>query len=311
MGKRAGYLFLLLLRSPYEAFSTLLNALFLGYVFSAVQMGDIQALYKTLWYFALGIMLLYLYNGSIWTVYAAFIVRQMSSLRAKIFQHVSVLPMQTLDSQPAGEWFTRMNTDVQSVQALLSEPVHLPFLAVSIAGLVVSLVMLYRGEPLMTVLVLIFVIPHAAIGQLVIAKPMKDLSARVQQLTAENTSSLHSLVECAIPARLYDSEEWMLKHFENSSLKLQRAGMRVQLQGAIGRAVMSIMGLGGYLAAMIAGGYWIAQGRFDFPTLITLFQYRGGVIASVMMLLNSIMSIRISLAGVDRVLEVMHMDTQQ
>jgi len=45
---------------------------------------------------------------------------------------------------------------------------------------------------------------------------------------------------------------------------------------------------------------WIANGQLTFGDLTAAFQYRGGVLKGALMLINSLISIQASMAGIKR-----------
>ena len=56
--------------------------------------------------------------------------------------------------------------------------------------------------------------------------------------------------------------------------------------------------------AGVSGG-WIANGHFTFGDLTAAFQYRGGVLVGSLTLINCLVSIQASIAGIRRLNETM------
>ena len=305
LGKGISFWLLLILRSPYEALSTLLYALWIQAMFRAIQQGSVEELYAALVKVSFCVLLLYLYNGSVWTFYAAYNIRIIGKLRALLFQKMVELPAQQIERRSAGEWFSRLNSDIKLTQALFGEPLNIPFIAVSLVGLTVSAVLLGLGSMNMLLLVLAFVIPHALIGQFVIAKPVKSDSFQLQSKIADNASLMHSIVECSAVIRLYQAENEMLKQSEKQSVRIRKTGMKMHMRGAMGRGLLMLAGLGGFLVILVAAQGWIGRGAMEFAQLTALLQYRNGIITAFMMLLNSLMTVKINLAGAERVRETL------
>ena len=305
LGGGGRFAVLLILRAPFDALYTFVLASFLQYGFDAITSGDAGRLLRVCLVSALAILALFLYNGTVWTVYATYGVRVTARLRRLLFGHMLALPPVALEARPSGEWHTRLNADVQSATAIVNGALHLPHLACAAVNIAVSSVLLARMNPAIFALVLLFVVPHILLSQRFIARPMTDLARRAQEDTAANTTDLNTIVTCAETALLYDAQGYLLGRFEQSSLRLRRANMAMRLRGALGGGLLPLLGMSGYLIILLAGGRWIAEGSLTFGALTAAFQYRGGVLIGMMMALNSIVNCRASLAGIKRVNETL------
>ena len=122
---------------------------------------------------------------------------------------------------------------------------------------------------------------------------------------------MNAIMTCADTAILYDAQGFLLKRFEESSLELRKENMKIQHRIAIGSGLLPLIGMSGYLVILLSGGSLIATGTITFGELTAAFQYRGGLLKSLMMLLNSLINIRTSLAGVRRVNETMGMTLEE
>lgn len=309
-GGRLKFAVLLSLRCPFDTLNTVLLASFLQYGFQAIAQKSASGLSLACLAFALASMLLFLYNGTVWTQYAAYSARLTAKLRLRLFEKVSGLSLRQVEGKPAAEWFTRLNSDVQAAITLLSAPLHLPHMASSVICIAVSSAVLASLHPAVFLLVLAFVVPHMLVSQLFIAKPMAALAADAQRATSQNTADLDAVVTCADTALLYDAQGFLMKRFEESSLALRRANMRMRRRNAAGSALLPLMGMSGYLLILLLGGVWIAGGTMTFGELTAAFQYRGGVLLGFMMLINSSVNIRAALAGVRRVNETMQVQAE-
>lgn len=224
---------------------------------------------------------------------------------------MSGITLRKIEENPSGEWFTRLNADVQSASALLSQPLHLPHAVVSIVGITISAIILVSMNKLIFILVIALVIPHMLISHYFIAKPMTVLATKAQEVAARSTTDMNTLISCADTAILYDAQGFLLSRFEESSLNLRKANMRMRKRSAAGSALLPMMGMSGYFVILILGGVWISEGSLTFGELTAAFQYRGGVLVGFMMLINSLTSIRAALAGVRRVNETMGIQAEE
>jgi len=304
-GRIRRFIILTVLRSPFDALYTIIQASFLRYAFNAINNEDQYGLLCVCALFGIGSIFLFLYNGTVWTLYATYVTKWMGTIRRKLFEHISCLSLRQIEAKHSGEWLTRLNSDVHMATALLNQPIHLPHAVVSAVNICVTLLVLLLMNPEIFGFIIMFIIPHILINRLLITRPVTRYAADVQDAVANNTAVMNALVTCADIAILYDAQGFLLERFEKSSLEIRKANMKIQHRRAIGNGLIPLMGMSGYFVTLLAGGKWIAAGTMTFGTLAAVFQYRNALLKSLMMFINCLINIRVALAGVKRVNETM------
>jgi ABC-type multidrug transport system fused ATPase/permease subunit len=302
------FAFLLLLRAPFDMASTLIQATFLQHAFNAIGRQDSTALRSACVMFGVASLCLFLYNGTVWSVYAPFCARLEGKLRAKLFNKISSLSYVRVESSSHGEWLTRLNTDVE---APFSRGFHFPHAACAIVNISVSATILWRMNPAVLGWVLLFVLPHIAVSQLLIARAMPGLHKKSLTATAKNTSDMTALITCADVAALYDAQEYLMHRFEQSSRALWKANMKIRARNALSAGILPLFALGGYLTLLVISSNWIADGGFTFGDLTAAFQFRGGMLTGSMILISCMISIGASMAGVRRLNETLTEKTEE
>jgi len=302
-GSGGRFLILLLLRSPTDSAFTVINAAFLRRAFDAVGERDAAALSTACLFFGIATITVFLYNGTVWSLYAPFTVRMEGKLRIRLFDKISSFSYERIEAAPQGEWLTRLNTDVG--MPFTSQAMSYPHLVCAAVNIGVSAVILWRMNPAVFGWILLFVVPHILVSQLLIARAMPRLSKRSLEAKGANTGELAALITCADVAALYDGTDYLMKRFERSSRELLLANMRMRVRSAFGAAIMPLFGLGGYLTLLVVCGGWIARGTLTFGDLTAAFQYRGGVLVGSLMLINCMISIGAGMAGIRRLNETM------
>jgi len=134
---------------------------------------------------------------------------------------------------------------------------------------------------------------------------MPGLNKKSLEAAAANTDDLNTLITCADIAALHDGQDYFLKRFEESSMGLLCANMKMRARNALNAGILPLFGLGGYLTMLIVGSGWIADGRLTFGDLTAAFQFRGGVLLGSFALIGSLISIQANMAGVRRLNEVL------
>ncbi len=298
-GNSTHFIILLLLRAPTDALLTIINAEFLCYAFNKIEEHDSAKLTFICIVFTVANLCIFLYNGTIWTIYSSFVVQIEGKLRFKLFKKISKLSYEDIEKTSHGDWLTILNSDVQMP---FSQPMHLPHAFNAIVRISLSSIILYHMNMAVFGWVMLFIIPHILISQLLVARVMPKLNKYCLEATAKNTDTLSSFVLCADIIALYDGQDYLMKKFEANSLELLRIKMMIKKRHALNAAISILpFGLSGYLILLIVSNSWIANGNITFGELTAAFQYRSGILIGVMMLINSLVSIQASMAGIRRI----------
>jgi len=302
---------LLILRSPFEAVFTFIKASFIQAGFDAVNNENINELYVICFIFVLSSLILFMYNGIVWTVVSVYVTKWTGTLRRKLFGHISSnLSLQRVESQTSGEWFTRLNHSVYSATAILTQPVHLTFLAVGIVNAGVSSVILFNMSLEIFGLVILFIIPHI-LANYFITKPIPELWRTSLAQNARNATDFNALIICADTAALYDAQEFLMKRFEESSLNIRKINMKIRRCFNLDGGLAALLGMGGYLVLLFAGQGWIYAGIMTFGILTAAFQYRSGIIAGAGMVITGFRQIQSSMPGINMVNEIMNIPPEE
>jgi len=303
------FIILLILRSPVDFCMTAIQAIFLQHAFNAIEQNDVERLTIVCLVFLIANLSIFLYNGTVWSIYAPFVVRMESKLRIKLFDKIIKFSYERIEATTQGEWLTRLNTDVQMP---FSQPMHFPHAVNAILRLILSSIFLWFINPVVFAWVIVFVVPHFIISRIFVVRFMQELNKISLEATAKNTGEMNALITCADVALLYDGQDYLMNRFEKSSLELLQARMEIVKRNAINAAIAILpFGLSGYLVLLIVSGNWIAQGYLTFGDLTAAFQYRGGVLFGANMLINCIVSIKASMAGIHRINDTMYESAEE
>lgn len=310
--KRTGggirFLLLLILRAPFDSAWTVIHALFLQRAFDSVAQNNTAGLTDACLWFGIASACLFLYNGTIWRTYAPFVTRMEGKLRTQLCRQIASFSYERIKAVSSAEWMTRLNMDVEMP---FSRPLHLPHAACAVMNISVSAAILWRIDPAVLGWVMLFAAPPVIINQLWIARAMPKLNQKALEAAAENTADLTALITCADMAAMYDAQDHLMERFEKSSLDLMRAQMKMRLKQALSAGILPIFGLGGYVVLLVVSAGRIADGNLTFGGLTAAFQYRGGILKGVMMLINSLISIQASMAGIRRLNDTMSEKTEE
>ena len=211
-GDRWRFAALIILRSPVSIAMTFVNAIFLQQAFNAVTENNNNRLIAACLFFGIASLCTFLYNGTIWSIYAApQTIKMEGKLRVKLFKKISSFSCKRIESLEQGDWLTRLNIDVQMP---FSE--SWPHTVSAIVNIIISSLILWSINPSVYGLILLFVIPHVILSQLLIARVMPELNKNSLEATAINTNDFTALINYADIASQYNGHEYFIKRFEKA-----------------------------------------------------------------------------------------------
>ena len=307
MGIRRKYVFLLILRAPFDALRTRMLAGLMKTTFLCLETGDTNRLLMKCLIYGLLCALLFLYNGTIWSVYAAFVAKAEVLLQKMLLQKILSLPFRQITDSSGGSWLTKLNADVQAAGMMMNGPLNVPHAVVAVINTTLSSVLLLRSNLLLAAATWGFILPHLLLHYRLVWKHMPRLKKISLNAMSENTSAIKPLITEADTILLYDADELMLKHYEKSSRELMKANMRMHIRSAVGDAILKLFGISGYFFLLVVGYHLISTGTIVFPDLMYCFQMRGSVLAGISMLVASCNNIKTNWVCVKRIHDTLSM----
>ena len=305
------FIMFLLLRCPFDALFTFIKASFLQYGFNSINNKNINELYFVCMIFCIESLILFLYNGTVWTMNATYITKWLGTMRKKVFGHIaSNLSLQRIESQSSGEWFTRLNYTLYSATAIVTQPVHLSFVVLGITNVCISSAILFFMNPVIFGLIILFVIPNILANQY-ITKPVPELWRVSLKHSANNATDFNALITCADTAILYDAQGFLMKRFEESSLSIRRTNMKMRRRFSLDGGLSALFGMGGYLVLLLIGSGWINSGMITFGSLTAAFQYRSGILVGSGAVIGGIRQIQSSIPAVNTLNEIMNIPVEE
>lgn len=307
MGILHKYIFLLILRSPFDAFRTWMLANLMKAVFLCMETNDKDRLFTLCVNYGLICALLFFYNGTIWSIYAAFSVKLEARLQKRMLQKILNLSYKQVESRFSGEWVTRLNSDIQAACIMMNGALNIPHAVVAVINTMLSSLLLFRSSFLLFGATWLFVIPHLFINHKIVLRHIPELKEASQSAMAESTSAIKPLITEAEAIMIYDAGELMMRQCEESSLKLMKTNQRMHMRNALSNVILRLFGCGGYFVIFMMGYYLMAGGFLSFSEVIYCLQVRSGILPAGMFLLitsiNNIKTNSVCIKRVNRILD--------
>uniref|UniRef100_UPI004057B432 ABC transporter transmembrane domain-containing protein n=1 Tax=Acetatifactor sp. TaxID=1872090 RepID=UPI004057B432 len=292
LGIQRKYLFLLLLRAPFDAFRTWMLATFMKSTFGYIEIGASDKLLAECMIYGLLCAFLFFYNGTIWSIYAAFAAKTEAQLQGLLINKIMNMPYRRIVGHGSGEWITKLNSDIHGAFVLMNGPLNIPHMVVAIINLMLSSLLLFRSSHLLFIVTLVFVLPHMMLNYTVVLKHMPGLKEASQKALGESTSAIKPLITEADTILLYDAGNMMLHVCEERSRALMKYNLTMQMRNILGNTILRLLGLSGYLVILGLGYVHIYNGNMSFAELVYSFQVRGSILSAMLMLTTCVSNIK-------------------
>ena len=292
MGVWRKYIYLLLLRSPFDAFRTWLSSNLMKSIFSCLETDNSGALLKLCVVYGLLCAMLFVYNGIIWAKYAAFSAKVEIWLQKKMFDKILSLPLKRIDRRFSGEWITSLNSDIQAAFTMMNGPMNIPHLIVASINIMLSCLLMLKNSLLLLGITWMFAILHLVVNYKIVLKAIPKLKEEAQNAMAENTSAIKPLLTDADTILLYDAKELMMRSCAETSRRLMKINMKMHVRKAISDVSMRLFGIGGYLMILFTGYRFIYNGTMTFSDAVYCFQVRGSILSGLFMLITCLNNLK-------------------
>ena len=230
-----------------------------------------------------------------------------SVLRTQVQKKILSLPISYFDNNKSGALVSRVMTDVEGVRNVIGT--GLVQLVGGIMTAVISLVLLIKINPMMTMYVLV---PVGIFGVIAIKAfaYIRPIFKKRGEINAEVTGRLTETLNGVRVIKGFNAEEQENSVFEDGAERLFQNVKKSLTSTAIitssstfllGLASVGIFGIGGFL---------IMEGSLSEGEMISFILYLGFMIAPIVQMSNIGSQLTEAFAGLDRTNEVMNMKTE-
>ena len=233
--------------------------------------------------------------------------RLISVLRAQVQKKILRLPVRFFDNSKSGALVSRIMTDVEGVRNLVGT--GLVQLVGGLLTAIISLILLIRISPLMTLYVLVPVMIFGLISLKAFAY-IRPIFRERGVINAEVTGRLTETLNGIRVIKGFNAESQEIKTFEAGveklflNVKKSLTSTSLVTSSAtflLGLASTSIMGIGSYM---------IMEGDLTFGDFVSFTLYLGFMIAPIVQMSNIGSQLTEAFAGLDRTEEIMNMEPE-
>ncbi|MEJ1238229.1 ABC transporter ATP-binding protein [Chryseolinea sp. T2] len=230
-----------------------------------------------------------------------------SVLRAKVQRHLLRLPIGFFDNNKAGALVSRIMTDVEGVRNLVGT--GLVQLIGGAISAVVSLVILIRISPIMTVCVLVPVIIFSLVSLKAFAY-IRPIFRERGKLNAEVTGRLTETLNGVRVIKGFNAEEQEYRTFVQGVDKLfQNVKKSLTSTSLVTSSATFLLGLAS-AGIMGIGGYFIITNEMTIGDFLSFTLFLGFMIAPIVQMSNIGSQLTEAFAGLDRTEELLAHPTE-
>jgi len=227
-----------------------------------------------------------------------------SVLRARVQKQLLRLPIRFFDNNKSGALVSRIMNDVEGVRNLVGT--GLVQLVGGLLSAVISLVLLIRISPMMTLYVLVPVIIFGLIS-LKAFSYIRPIFRERGVLNAEVTGRLTETLNGVRVIKGFNAEAQEIKTFEEGVDRLfQNVKKSLTSTSLVTSSATLLLGLAS-TGIMGIGGYMIIQQEMTFGDFVSFTLYLGFMIAPIVQMSNIGSQLTEAFAGLDRTEELMNM----
>jgi ABC-type multidrug transport system fused ATPase/permease subunit len=230
-----------------------------------------------------------------------------SVLRAKVQKQLLRLPTRFFDNNKSGALVSRVMNDVEGVRNLVGT--GLVQLVGGVLSASISLVLLIRISPMMTLYVLVPVIIFGLIS-LKAFSYIRPIFRERGKLNADVTGRLTETLNGVRVIKGFNAEAQEIKTFEDGVDRLfQNVKKSLTSTSLVTSSATFLLGLAS-TGIMGIGGYMIIKGQLTFGDFVSFTLFLGFMIAPIVQMSNIGSQLTEAFAGLDRTEELMNMEPE-
>ncbi len=283
------------------AFNLLFTISFL-FVLGAGEHKDMALLVKGLLITSIGFVAVVVLLTAGQLLYDIAVARASGDLRKKVFRHFNSLPVRWYEDHHSGEAAARLTVDMQEAERAWGEPLR-NMVATLISGfgsLIVMVILDWRFSlVIIPVSFLMFLLTTRFI------EPVRKRSNEVQEAHEEVTKQLIDQLSSTRIVRLFNMSGLLREGLSKSIDKLFKTGMRRAHWVTAQEGVNSMAGMFTIVGGIVVGTIFVMQGWFSVAKMVAMVQMSNGISSMFYQLGTRLTVLQASLAGADRVLDVL------
>lgn len=272
------------------------------WVLSAVERNDFDGVIKSIGLLAImfvSLLAVVTVSGYFFRVTTA---KAGGALRLKLFSKICRLRVGWFEKRHSGDMVSRLINDIQSAENAWGIELFRPVGAV-ISGVGSTVLMFTLDWRIGLVAVSIGIV--SLIVTRWFLNPLKKRSDRVQKMLGRTTEELTDILGSYKVTRIFNLSGWVLAKYRQVTKDLYDEEIGRTKVHSLQNMVNEFFSNLSFIGLFLIGGIFVIDGSLEFSTLMAVVQLSNGVQNMYWTLSGSLASLSQSLAGSDRVMEVL------
>lgn len=308
MGHRKGkYLFNLIIAVLSVTALVVVNSLTMKKIINGVIYGQAELLTQALYLAFTGITLVCFVSPV--TSYRAtrYGKETICELRTTCFDHVMQLPKQYFQKSSSGEILSRLTNDLNKFSSIYDGEFYvvLESLAIGSVSMIFTIVLDWR----LALVSLLLGLATFTVNTLY-AAPINHISRQVQSLVGQATQRFLDLIVGNRVIKLFNIDQIIVNKFVQENCKLMQENVRLTRKEAEKDGVNYLLDGAYFIGILGVGGLFVSRGWADLGTVVAVLSLRGAVGDLFTKFGSCLADLQKSLAGVNRVFEVIDEPTE-
>ncbi len=233
----------------------------------------------------------------------------LNKIRKDLFDHMQSLPIRFFDTHTHGELMSRYTNDTDTLREFLSQ--SLPQTFSSTLTLIVTLIMLIRLSPLLT-LILICLLPLNMVVIRAIGSRSGRYFAQQQKAVGAVNGYIEEMIAGQKVIKVFNHEKKAQQEFDRRNEELQHAATQANTLASILMPIMANLGNIQYVIIAVIGGILVLNHQVSsVGTLVAFMQFARNFSMPITQLSQQFNTILQAMAGAERVFAVLDEEPEQ
>ena len=233
----------------------------------------------------------------------------LNKIRKDLFDHMQSLPIRFFDTHTHGELMSRYTNDTDTLREFLSQ--SLPQTFSSTLTLIVTLIMLIRLSPLLT-LILICLLPLNMVVIRAIGSRSGRYFAQQQKAVGAVNGYIEEMIAGQKVIKVFNHEKKAQQEYDRRNEELQHAATQANTLASILMPIMANLGNIQYVIIAVIGGILVLNHQVSsVGTLVAFMQFARNFSMPITQLSQQFNTILQAMAGAERVFAVLDEEPEQ
>lgn len=273
---------------------------------AAVQ-GDKSLLIRAIIIICISVVLVSSFSSVLGYIYKRCIKSTIAEIRLKIFKHIEELPIRYFESNHRGDIISRTLSDIQSAEGAYSTGVSsvvTTFLQ-GVGSIIAMVILEWR-----VALILVILGALSAIINVLFSIPLRSVSDNIQRKFGPLNSKLIDMLSGKNIIKIFNLNHTLERNYDKENSDLSKELVKQTYIHSCLESVNNLIARLSLLGVIIFGIVMVLNDMYSIGTITAMLELAGGITGMFLALGGYIAQLQSSLAGVDRIFELLSVEAE-